>query len=347
MSSAGEVLGLMLPGGASIPAVEGRKFQEAYPGRRAGHRAAPPRTSVPATSSPAKRSRTPSRWWSPWAARPTPSSTSPPSPASGVPLEIDDFGRLSRRVPVIGDMQPRRPLHHAGPGRGRRRPYRRQLAEAGLFDTARPPSRRRTWADHLDPSPKRRARTSYCRCPRHATRRAAWRSCAAPGAGRRRGESGRRQGTHFTRLARVFDREETAFQAILRGEIQIGRRAGDPLRGQRAAPACARCWRWPGALAGQGHSEDVCLLTDGRFSGASRGFCVGHIAPEAMSRQPDRRAPRGRPGHHQHPQPRHLGRPLRRRPPGPPERLVHPHRSTPAAPWRSTPSSSPPPPKAR
>ena len=62
----------------------------------------------------------------------------------------------------------------------------------------------------------------------------------------------------------------------------IRRRDHHPLRGaRRAARACARCCRPPRAIYGQGMGEKVALITDGRFSGATRGFCVGHVGPEA------------------------------------------------------------------
>ena len=47
------------------------------------------------------------------------------------------------------------------------------------------------------------------------------------------------------------------------------------------APACAKCWPTTAALYGQGMGGKVALITDGRFSGATRGFCVGHVGPEA------------------------------------------------------------------
>ena len=52
-------------------------------------------------------------------------------------------------------------------------------------------------------------------------------------------------------------------------------------RGRRAAPACARCSSTTAALTGQGTGGKVALITDGRFSGATRGFCIGHVGPEA------------------------------------------------------------------
>ena len=59
------------------------------------------------------------------------------------------------------------------------------------------------------------------------------------------------------------------------------RSSSSATRGRRAAPACARCCRPPAALYGQGMGEKVALITDGRFSGATRGFCIGHVGPEA------------------------------------------------------------------
>ena len=48
------------------------------------------------------------------------------------------------------------------------------------------------------------------------------------------------------------------------------------------------------AIVGEGLSDEVALVTDGRFSGATHGFMVGHVCPEAVEGRPDRRAPRGR-----------------------------------------------------
>ena len=52
------------------------------------------------------------------------------------------------------------------------------------------------------------------------------------------------------------------------------------------ARGCARCWRSPGALKGAGRGADCALITDGRFSGGTWGFCIGHVAPEAVDGGP-------------------------------------------------------------
>ncbi|MCZ6515095.1 MAG: dihydroxy-acid dehydratase [Acidobacteria bacterium] len=81
--------------------------------------------------------------------------------------------------------------------------------------------------------------------------------------------------------ARVFDREEDAFNAILKGDI----RAGDVIviryEGPKGGPGMREMLAVTGALHGQGLGESVGLITDGRFSGATHGMMVGHVAPEA------------------------------------------------------------------
>ncbi len=86
--------------------------------------------------------------------------------------------------------------------------------------------------------------------------------------------------------ARVFDREEDAMAAVTGGKI----RAGDVLviryEGPRGGPGMREMLGVTGAIVGAGLSQDVALITDGRFSGATHGFCVGHIAPEATAGGP-------------------------------------------------------------
>ncbi|PYT16379.1 MAG: dihydroxy-acid dehydratase [Acidobacteria bacterium] len=86
--------------------------------------------------------------------------------------------------------------------------------------------------------------------------------------------------------ARVFDCEETAMQAVITGKI----RAGDVIiiryEGPRGGPGMREMLGVTSAIVGAGLSESVALITDGRFSGATRGFMVGHVAPEAASGGP-------------------------------------------------------------
>ncbi len=81
--------------------------------------------------------------------------------------------------------------------------------------------------------------------------------------------------------ARVFDSEEAAMAAVLGGKIRAGDIVVIRYEGPRGGPGMREMLGVTSAIVGAGLSESVALLTDGRFSGATRGFCVGHVAPEA------------------------------------------------------------------
>ena len=86
--------------------------------------------------------------------------------------------------------------------------------------------------------------------------------------------------------ARVFDCEEQAMQAVTGGKIQAGDIVVIRYEGPRGGPGMREMLGVTGAIVGAGLSESVALITDGRFSGATRGFMVGHVAPEAASGGP-------------------------------------------------------------
>lgn len=86
--------------------------------------------------------------------------------------------------------------------------------------------------------------------------------------------------------ARVFECEEDAMQAVLAGRIRAGDIVVIRYEGPRGGPGMREMLGVTGAIVGAGLSESVALLTDGRFSGATRGFMVGHVAPEAFSGGP-------------------------------------------------------------
>ena len=81
--------------------------------------------------------------------------------------------------------------------------------------------------------------------------------------------------------ARVFDSEEAAFDAVQRQTIKAGDVVVIRYEGPSGGPGMREMLGVTGAIVGAGLGETVALITDGRFSGATRGFCVGHIAPEA------------------------------------------------------------------
>ena len=86
----------------------------------------------------------------------------------------------------------------------------------------------------------------------------------------------------FTGKARVFDAEEDAFDAISKREIAEGEVVVIRYEGPQGGPGMREMLAVTAALVGQGLGEKVAMVTDGRFSGATRGFMIGHVAPEAM-----------------------------------------------------------------
>jgi dihydroxy-acid dehydratase len=88
--------------------------------------------------------------------------------------------------------------------------------------------------------------------------------------------------THHKGPARVFDREEDAAAAVARRDIKPGDVVVIRYEGPKGGPGMREMLGVTAALAGQGLDEEVALMTDGRFSGATRGFTVGHVGPEAM-----------------------------------------------------------------
>jgi len=86
--------------------------------------------------------------------------------------------------------------------------------------------------------------------------------------------------------ARVFDREEEAMAAVLEGRIQANDVVVIRYEGPRGGPGMREMLGVTGALVGAGLSDTVALLTDGRFSGATHGFMVAHVAPEAFNGGP-------------------------------------------------------------
>ena len=86
----------------------------------------------------------------------------------------------------------------------------------------------------------------------------------------------------FTGKAKVFDREEDAFDATAKGEIEEGDVVVIRYEGPKGGPGMREMLATTAALIGQGLGKKIAMVTDGRFSGGTRGFMVGHVAPEAF-----------------------------------------------------------------
>jgi dihydroxy-acid dehydratase len=95
-----------------------------------------------------------------------------------------------------------------------------------------------------------------------------------------------KEGTQFTGPARVFDSEEAMIDGLEHGRIQKGDVIVIRYEGPKGGPGMPEMLTPTSALAGAGMLHDVALITDGRFSGGSHGFIIGHVTPEAIDGGP-------------------------------------------------------------
>src|SRR5204862_5644934 len=90
----------------------------------------------------------------------------------------------------------------------------------------------------------------------------------------------------FEGIARVFDGEDPAMDAVLGGRINAGDIVVIRYEGPKGGPGMREMLAVTGAMKGAGRGADAALVTDGRFSGGTHGYCVGHVAPEAVDGGP-------------------------------------------------------------
>ena len=95
-----------------------------------------------------------------------------------------------------------------------------------------------------------------------------------------------KEGLSFTGNARVFESEEDCLKGILDGTVVKGDVLVIRYEGPRGAPGMREMLSPTSAIMGKGLGEDIALITDGRFSGGSHGFVVGHVTPEAVEGGP-------------------------------------------------------------
>ena len=207
---------------------------------------------------------------------------------AGVDLDVQDFNRISRRTPKIADLQPggkrvMNDLHEVGGVPV----VLRELHEAGLLHGDAQTVTGNTLAEELaayDPPTIADLDVDFLYTvddPIH--KRGAIRiltgNLAPDGAVIKiTGEDHlRHEGP-----VRVFESEEPAMRYVQEGEVASGDVICIRNEGPQGGPGMREMLGVTSAVAGQGHAEDVALFTDGRFSGATRGFSIGHVAPEAF-----------------------------------------------------------------
>ena len=202
---------------------------------------------------------------------------------AGLDLELADFDRISSRTPLLVDLKPSgrfvaTDLHAAG---GSRLVARRLVEVGGVDGTAKTVSGR-TLAEEA---------ATAVETPGQEVVRPAGRPIKKSGGlvvlrGSLAPEGGVMKVSGTERMqhrgpARVFDSEEAAFDAVQRQSIKAGDVVVIRYEGPSGGPGMREMLAVTGAIVGAGMGDKVALVTDGRFSGATRGFMVGHIAPEA------------------------------------------------------------------
>jgi dihydroxy-acid dehydratase len=202
---------------------------------------------------------------------------------AGLELELADFDRISTRVPLFVDLKPSgrfvaTDLHAAGGS-----PLvARRLVDAGAIDgsarTVTGRSLAEEAADAVETPGQQVVRAIDAPIKKSGGLVILHGSLAPEGAVMKVSGTER---TEHRGPARVFDSEEAAFEAVQRQTITAGDVVVIRYEGPNGGPGMREMLAVTGAIVGAGLGETVALITDGRFSGATRGFCVGHIAPEA------------------------------------------------------------------
>ena len=206
----------------------------------------------------------------------------------GLKLSIDDFDRISRKTPVLADLKPwgtyTAPEMHAAGGMA---VVGKRLVEAGLIHTGEKTVTGRTIGEEIKAAgetPGQQVIKPLAKALKPTGGIAILRGNLAPG-GCVIKLSGHSRDAHRG-PARVFEREEAAFKAVKEGKIKANDVIVIRYEGPKGGPGMREMLHVTAALQGAGLGETVALMTDGRFSGATYGFMIAHIVPEAFERGP-------------------------------------------------------------
>jgi dihydroxy-acid dehydratase len=209
--------------------------------------------------------------------------------SADVKLSIDDFTRIGKKVPVLCDLKPSgkyEMIHLVNIGG--LKPLMKMLLDKGLLHGDCMTVTGKTIAENLrgtKPYPKKQDVVHSFENPikKDSHLVILYGNLAPTGAV---AKLTGKEGLEFTGKARVFDSEERALEKILDGTIKAGDVIVIRYEGPKGAPGMREMLSPTSAVMGRGLGEDVALITDGRFSGGSHGFVVGHITPEAYEGGP-------------------------------------------------------------
>jgi dihydroxy-acid dehydratase len=207
---------------------------------------------------------------------------------AGVPLKIDDFDEISARTPLITDLKPGGKYTAIDLGRaGGIGLVARRLVEGGLMDGGQMTVSGLTIAQEVeltDETPGQMVVYTPETALKPTGGLVILKGNIAPDgavvkvAGHER--------TYHRGPARIFEREEDAMAAVTKKTIKAGDTIVIRYEGPKGGPGMREMLGVTSAIVGEGLGESVALITDGRFSGATRGLMIGHIAPEAAVRGP-------------------------------------------------------------
>src|SRR5438132_3652414 len=204
--------------------------------------------------------------------------------AARVKLSLDDFTRIGKRVPVLADLKPSgRHLMSELVAIGGIRPLMKTLLDAGLLHGDALTVTGQTMAETLRDVPPYPNGQTIIRPLDNPIKKDGhliilYGNLAPEGAV---AKITGKEGLRFTGRARVFNSEEAALEKILDDSIIKGDIVVIRLEGPKGGPGMREMLSPTSAIMGKGLGKDVALITDGRFSGGSHGFVVGHITPEA------------------------------------------------------------------
>jgi len=283
MASVGEAIGMSLPGSASVPAVDPRLAGYAERSGEAVMRLLHNRTR------PREIMTRPAFENAITTVMALGGSTNAVlhllaiAHEAGVELELDDFDRISRHTPHLGDLKPFGRYHMVDLDRiGGVPVVLRALLDEGLLNADVLTVTGQTMAENLrdvvfDPNQNVIAAPSSPLAPEGGI--AVLRGNLAPG-----GAVVKVAGIElevFEGPARVFEGEQAALEALFDHQIHHGDVVVIRTEGPRGGPGMREMLQITAAIKGAGLGKDVLLITDGRFSGGTTGLCIGHVAPES------------------------------------------------------------------
>jgi dihydroxy-acid dehydratase len=210
---------------------------------------------------------------------------------AGVALDLDDFNRIAAKVPHIADTKPGGKYHMTDIDRiGGVPVVMKHLLDAGLMHGDVMTCTGKTLAENMaamNPASPDGDVVHPLSKPIHAegginvlTGSLAPRGAVVKVAGLTKDQM------TFEGPARVFDGEDGAMAAVMAGDIKPGTVIIIRYEGPKGGPGMREMLAITGALKGVGRGSDCALITDGRFSGGTWGFCIGHVAPEATDGGP-------------------------------------------------------------